>query len=309
MNSKIILLLGGVLSSLVVFFCLKKQYDFKNKVITTHPIVKKAHKKKISTPTKQEIVYKVPKLTFKTPNQIKAQLSIQDKDKFLFFSKEFNITNDINYSKEFKTSAWLDIVKESIKYFKENNITSASIKAFDNNLEVNVTFSNKEVFEKYQPILTSDTNITIKNFTTLKEQKKKKTLKVENNDKIQKIQKSINKILKSKHIYFKSGSHIITKNSQKVLREIIKLINSLDSNFEVIVIGHTNAVGKESYNKILSQKRAESVKKYLLKHSKKKITIIAKGYGSSKPFTKNPKDKKNRRVEIIIKSSTSEGKK
>jgi outer membrane protein OmpA-like peptidoglycan-associated protein len=309
LNSKIILLLGGILSSLVVFFCLKKQYDFKSKVITTHTIVKKVHKKKIATPTKQKIVYKAPKLTFKTPNQIKAQLSIQDKDKFLSFSKEFNMTNDINYSKEFKTSTWLDIVKESIKYFKENNITSASIEAFDNTLEVNATFSNKEIFEKYQSILTSDTNITIKNFTTLKEQKTKKTLKVENKDKIQKIQKSINKILKSKHIYFKSGSHIITKNSQKVLREIIKLINSLDSDFKVIVIGHTNAVGKESYNKILSQKRAESVKKYLLKHSKKIVTIIAKGYGSSKPFTKNPKDKKNRRVEIIIKPSTLEGKK
>ena len=74
------------------------------------------------------------------------------------------------------------------------------------------------------------------------------------------------------------------------------------------IAGHTDAIGKTSYNRILSEKRAREVLNYLVQQgiSSKKLTF--KGYGEDNPVAKNtnadgtdnPEGRKfNRRVEII----------
>ena len=80
---------------------------------------------------------------------------------------------------------------------------------------------------------------------------------------------------------------------------------------EVTVIGHTDSIGSDSYNKRLSKSRALSVMKWL--NSKESIPaslMKAKGVGSKKPITHNtmpdgsdnPKGRaQNRRVEIVLK--------
>ena len=67
------------------------------------------------------------------------------------------------------------------------------------------------------------------------------------------------------------------------------------------VEGHTDSGGKASYNKWLSQKRADSVKSYLLNNGDKNTQIEAVGYGEEQPISSNSKDKINRRVEIHLK--------
>jgi OmpA-OmpF porin, OOP family len=72
----------------------------------------------------------------------------------------------------------------------------------------------------------------------------------------------------------------------------------------VIIEGHTDNVGTAKYNKTLSQKRAENVKKYLVD----KLGIDASrlktiGYGFEKPIASNKTAegrKKNRRVEAAV---------
>ncbi len=78
-----------------------------------------------------------------------------------------------------------------------------------------------------------------------------------------------------------------------------------NKNFRRIeVAGHTDHFGKEAYNQKLSQRRAETVKKYLVDHlpypSEK---IIAKGFAANIPVSTNVTAEgrqKNRRVEIVL---------
>jgi outer membrane protein OmpA-like peptidoglycan-associated protein len=68
-----------------------------------------------------------------------------------------------------------------------------------------------------------------------------------------------------------------------------------------VVAGHTDAAGGESYNQDLSERRADSIKRYLV--DKFKITgtdLVTVGYGKSKPKDPNaPMDPANRRVQVV----------
>jgi OOP family OmpA-OmpF porin len=65
--------------------------------------------------------------------------------------------------------------------------------------------------------------------------------------------------------------------------------------------GHTDADGHESSNLKLSQRRADTVKNYLVKKGVPASRMTAKGYGELHPVAdnKSPEGKaKNRRVEL-----------
>jgi outer membrane protein OmpA-like peptidoglycan-associated protein len=67
--------------------------------------------------------------------------------------------------------------------------------------------------------------------------------------------------------------------------------------------GHTDNVGKAEFNLELSQKRAESVKEYLVGKGISSDRLTAVGYGMDKPLTANKTkaDKaKNRRTEFTL---------
>jgi outer membrane protein OmpA-like peptidoglycan-associated protein len=73
--------------------------------------------------------------------------------------------------------------------------------------------------------------------------------------------------------------------------------------------GHTDAQGSEDYNKKLSERRADEVRKYLMKKGIDKDKVIIKGYGPSQPVADNETDEgraKNRRVELVILKSGKE---
>jgi outer membrane protein OmpA-like peptidoglycan-associated protein len=79
----------------------------------------------------------------------------------------------------------------------------------------------------------------------------------------------------------------------------------------VRIEGHTDSKGSEAYNQRLSEKRAHSVKTWLItKESLKNVTFETYGFGAKKPVASNTKPdgsdnpegrQKNRRVEIILK--------
>ncbi len=73
---------------------------------------------------------------------------------------------------------------------------------------------------------------------------------------------------------------------------------------KVVIEGHTDSIGGETYNQKLSEKRASSVKAYLVKtFGIEESRLTAKGYGMSKPIAgnKTAKDRqKNRRVEAAV---------
>jgi len=68
-----------------------------------------------------------------------------------------------------------------------------------------------------------------------------------------------------------------------------------------VVAGHTDAAGGESYNQDLSERRADSIKKYLVdKYGIAGSDLVTVGYGKSKlKDPANPMAEANRRVQVV----------
>jgi outer membrane protein OmpA-like peptidoglycan-associated protein len=68
-----------------------------------------------------------------------------------------------------------------------------------------------------------------------------------------------------------------------------------------VVAGHTDAAGGEGYNQDLSERRADSIKRYLVeKFGIASNDLVTVGYGKSKPKDPNaPMDPENRRVQVV----------
>jgi OOP family OmpA-OmpF porin len=67
----------------------------------------------------------------------------------------------------------------------------------------------------------------------------------------------------------------------------------------VEVAGHTDSRGNDSYNLKLSQRRAESVRDYLISMGIESSRLTARGYGESQPVATNSTEggrAQNRRV-------------
>ena len=72
---------------------------------------------------------------------------------------------------------------------------------------------------------------------------------------------------------------------------------------KIEISGHTDDVGKEEYNRGLSQARAESVRDYLLGRGIAPDRVVARGYGESRPVADNATEEGrriNRRTEVKI---------
>lgn len=71
----------------------------------------------------------------------------------------------------------------------------------------------------------------------------------------------------------------------------------------VVVAGHTDAIGSDAYNLKLSQRRAASVREYLVRGGIDADRLSVKAYGESMPVADNDTDEgraQNRRVELEV---------
>jgi outer membrane protein OmpA-like peptidoglycan-associated protein len=103
-------------------------------------------------------------------------------------------------------------------------------------------------------------------------------------------------------IQFDYNSADISASSLPAVQSLGKALS--DANLKgstFVVAGHTDAVGGEAYNQGLSERRADSIKKYLV--DKFGITgsdLVTVGYGKDKPKDPNaPMDPLNRRVQVV----------
>ena len=86
------------------------------------------------------------------------------------------------------------------------------------------------------------------------------------------------------------------------------LASSLDKypNSSLLIVGHTDAVGADSYNQTLSEKRARSTALYLASQGVSAGRLQTVGRGETEPVAPNDTDtgmQKNRRVEVAIYAS------
>jgi len=106
-----------------------------------------------------------------------------------------------------------------------------------------------------------------------------------------------------KTVYFKNGS-IALDQKAKVTLLLVKEIIDGAKGYTLDVCGHTDSTADEQTNMILSQKRANAVKKFLLNSNIKEDIITIHGYGETEPIAPNTTSEgrsKNRRVDIILK--------
>lgn len=104
------------------------------------------------------------------------------------------------------------------------------------------------------------------------------------------------------NVYFDFDKTDLLPESFSELDKLYDLLSGLKK-VRVTIMGHTDSMGTEGYNKALSENRALSVQAYLIEKGFDPKYIKAIGYGFSKPVQSNATSegrKLNRRVEFIL---------
>ena len=103
-------------------------------------------------------------------------------------------------------------------------------------------------------------------------------------------------------IQFDYNSADISKTSMPAAQELGKALSDASLKGSTFVVaGHTDAIGSEPYNQDLSERRADTIKRFLTeKYGINGADLVTVGYGESKPKDANaPMDPMNRRVQVV----------
>jgi outer membrane protein OmpA-like peptidoglycan-associated protein len=101
-------------------------------------------------------------------------------------------------------------------------------------------------------------------------------------------------------ITFDNDKATIRKSSTKALDDAVKVLTD-HPDIRIEISGHTDIKGDRDHNLDLSQRRAESVKQYLVEHGVDETRITTIGHGPDKPVDTNDTEKgraNNRRIEF-----------
>ncbi|MDH3197041.1 MAG: OmpA family protein [Candidatus Krumholzibacteria bacterium] len=101
-------------------------------------------------------------------------------------------------------------------------------------------------------------------------------------------------------VNFESGSAALTPDSYAVLDHVVRSLQAYPE-VRVEIRGHTDSQGPASFNVELSQRRAESVKQYLINSGIDPTRLVSKGVGEEEPVASNANPEgraQNRRIEF-----------
>lgn len=103
-------------------------------------------------------------------------------------------------------------------------------------------------------------------------------------------------------IYFDYNSASVSPKAEPQLHSLGKALTSPDLAGSVMMLGgHTDAKGNDGYNQSLSERRAETVRKFLIETYKVPAdNLVSAGYGESELKNKaDPYAAENRRVQVV----------
>jgi outer membrane protein OmpA-like peptidoglycan-associated protein len=104
------------------------------------------------------------------------------------------------------------------------------------------------------------------------------------------------------NILFELNKAYLEEESKDILDELVKMLRQNPS-LKLEVRGHTDATGDAAYNLKLSERRADSVREYMIKHGISPERIRAVGFGETRPIAPNATEEgraKNRRTEFYF---------
>jgi outer membrane protein OmpA-like peptidoglycan-associated protein len=109
-------------------------------------------------------------------------------------------------------------------------------------------------------------------------------------------------IVNMSDVLFDSGKYSLKVGAREKLAKVSGIILA-HPGLKVEIEGHTDSVGSDEFNQHLSEKRANSVRDYLVAHGLPTDSIAARGLGKTAPLTTNDTPtgrQQNRRVEMVV---------
>ncbi|MXV50628.1 OmpA family protein [Pedobacter sp. HMF7647] len=106
------------------------------------------------------------------------------------------------------------------------------------------------------------------------------------------------------NIFFDTNKYDLLPESKTELQQLVDFLNK-NPKVSIEISGHTDNVGDEKLNLVLSQNRAKSVYQFLTEHKINPARLTYKGYGKSMPVAENTTEtgrQQNRRTEFKITS-------
>ena len=108
-------------------------------------------------------------------------------------------------------------------------------------------------------------------------------------------------------VLFASAKAELLPAAQLKLNSVADALMQQDPDSKMVVEGHTDSQGGESYNQDLSQRRAQTVRDYLVTRGVASDRVTAQGFGPSRSIADNKSAEgraNNRRVEIVVQPKT-----
>ena len=105
----------------------------------------------------------------------------------------------------------------------------------------------------------------------------------------------------TQQIHFAYNKDVIKPESYPILEAVLEVLNNNES-IKLEIQGHTDSKGSDTYNKSLSDRRAASVRKYLVSRGISPERLESKGYGEERPIVDNDTEENralNRRVQFM----------
>lgn len=124
-----------------------------------------------------------------------------------------------------------------------------------------------------------------------------------------KLDRTINDLIKLNEIYFEFDKWDITEKAEIELNKVVKLMKEDYPSMIIKIETHSDSRGNHDYNLDLSQKRAESIYKYLVDQEISKNRILSyQGFGETRPVNdcldgqdcEEEEYRKNRRSNFVI---------
>jgi len=104
------------------------------------------------------------------------------------------------------------------------------------------------------------------------------------------------------NVRFEKLQDTLLPEAKMVLDEVAAALASMPD-VHIIINGHTDWNGRKEFNQRLSEKRAETVRQYLIERGIAASRLTIRGYGETKPLVDNstPENRRrNRRVELVL---------
>ncbi len=152
--------------------------------------------------------------------------------------------------------------------------------------------------EEYQYVVRVDGYLPMSENVDLTDQKESKSF---TNDMIMVPIKTKSEISLN-NVFFNFDSYALLPKSVSELNRMVEVMKD-NKEIEVTIIGHTDAVGPETYNDGLSERRAKAVVDYLVENGIERERLTFKGLGESQPAVPNTSVEnraQNRRVNFQI---------